>query len=135
MEDRRIPKTTANSELIRPAGRGREAVLAISASSFFSIHWFKAAAPPAAKAVPKVREKKIDKSACRGSLTKYPRDAVKTDNKLSLGLVNSYIPCNEIPGVLDSEPGWGLAGMGFPRLTSEEFLIIELCLGKQMQAR
>ena len=135
MEDRRIPKTTANSELIRPAGRGREAVLAISASSFFSIHWFKAAAPPAAKAVPKVREKKIDKSDCRGSLTKYPRDAVKTDSKLSLGLVNSYIPCKDKPGVLDSEPGWGLAGMGFPRLTSEEFLIMELCLGKQMQAR
>ena len=60
---------------------------------------------------------------------------MKTESRLSLGLVSSYIPCNEIPGVLDSEPGWGLAGMGFPRLTSEEFLIMELCLGKQMQAR
>ena len=66
----------------------------------------------------------MDKSACRGSLTKYPRDAVKTDSKLSLGLVNSYIPCKDKPGVLDSEPGWGLAGMGFPRLTSVEFLMI-----------
>jgi len=37
--------------------------------------------------------------------------------------VSSYIPCIEKPGELESEPGWGLAGMGFPRLTSEEFLI------------
>ena len=33
------------------------------------------------------------------------------------------MPCTEKPGELESDPGWGLAGIGFPRLTSVEFLI------------
>ena len=70
-----------------------------------------------------VREMKIAKSAWSGSRTKYPSDAVNTESKESLGFVSSYMPCTEKPGELESEPGWGLAGIGFPRLTSVEFLI------------
>jgi len=33
------------------------------------------------------------------------------------------MPCTEKPGELESDPGWDLAGIGFPRLTSVEFLI------------
>lgn len=50
---------------------------------------------------------------------------MKTDRRLKRGLVSSYIPSKENPGELESEPGWGLAGMGFPRLTSEDFLMTD----------
>ena len=56
---------------------------------------------------------------------------MKTERRLSLGLVSSYIPCKEKPGELDNEPGWGFAGMGFPRLTSKEFLTIDYDLANK----
>ena len=54
---RDIPKKTAISGEMILAGIGLEAVLAIRASSFLSIHWLRAAAPPAANAVPIVGPK------------------------------------------------------------------------------
>ena len=64
---RNIPNPSANSGEISLEGSGRETVRVIKASSFRSIHWFKAAAPPAAKAVPIVRAVKSKKSERRGS--------------------------------------------------------------------
>ena len=65
--DRRMPKKSANSGLTSFAGIGLSAVLAMSASSLLSIHWLRAAAPPADNAVPIVSERKRDKSAANGS--------------------------------------------------------------------
>ena len=50
------------------------------------------AAPPAAKAVPRVNAINNPRSGLNGSCTKKPREAVKTDNKLRRGLVSSYRP-------------------------------------------
>ena len=65
--DKRIPKKRANSGLTRFAGIGLSAVLDMSASSLLSIHWLRAAAPPADSAVPIVSEIKSERSAASGS--------------------------------------------------------------------
>ena len=84
-----IPKIKASSGDTSFAGIGLVEVLVIRESSLRSIHWLSAAAPPADKAVPIVRAKKSTKSDFKGSCTKKPKEAVKTERKLSLGFVNS----------------------------------------------
>ena len=86
------PKQRAISGETNFAGMGRDAVRAINASSFRSIHWLRAAAPPAASPVPMVRAKNSTRSERKGSCTKKPKEAVNTESKLSRGFVNSYNP-------------------------------------------
>ena len=57
IEDNITPKYRAMSGSISFKGIGRFAVLGMSESSSFSIHWLSAAAPHAASAVPNVSAK------------------------------------------------------------------------------
>ena len=111
------PKTKAKFGVTNLAGIGRPRVRVIIASSSFSIHWLSTAAPAAENAVPKIKQRRIEKSFLKGSCTRYPSEAVKTERMLSRGLVNSYKPIIEMTE-LDDISLAGLAMISLVGFTS-----------------